>query len=89
MKFNPTLVALGVLVGAGVIVGAFQLGQQGGSESATVKQEAPAASTPVAQAQQQAQRDVALFPDAEGPRFSHFRVGNLGGSSIASLTFCF
>ena len=82
MKFNPTLVALGVLVGAGVIVGAFQLGQQGGSESATVKQEAPAASTPVAQAQQQAQRDVALFPDAEGPRFSHFRVGNRNVKSI-------
>lgn len=82
MKFNPTLAALGVLLGAGVIVGAFQLGQQGGDdESSTSTQTSVAAVEPAVQPPQ-SQRDVALLPDAEGPRFSHFRVGNRNVKSI-------
>ena len=82
MKFNPTLAALGVLLGAGVIVGAFQLGQQGGDDESSVSQQAGVAAVEPAGQPPQSQRDVALFPDAEGPRFSHFRVGNRNVKSI-------
>jgi len=80
MKFNPTLMALSVLVGAGVIVGAYQLGQQGSdevvnNEPATLKQPAPSiVPTPEVRS-----LDAA---SVEGPRFSHFRVGNRNVKSI-------
>ncbi len=79
MKFNPTLAALGVLAGALVVVGAYQLGQQGGQaqpiddESAAIAESKPAV------------RDIAVFDDAAvaaEPRFSHFRVGNRNVKSI-------
>jgi len=81
MKFNPTLIALGVLVGAGVIVGAYQLGQQGSSD--VVNTQEPAALTqaaqPVAAVSGMASPNAA---SVDGPRFSHFRVGNRNVKSI-------
>ena len=79
MKFNPILVALGILLVAGVIVGAYQVGQLDG-DVATPESEL---ATPAVQAQPQ--REVALFDDAApaaGPRFSHFRVGNRNVKSM-------
>lgn len=89
MKLNPTVAAVGVLAGALVLVGAYQLGQQGGGQS----NDAPAESAQAAKATQPAAkadtkpatREVALFDDAaapSGPRFSHFRVGNRNVKSI-------
>ncbi len=82
MKFNPTLMALGVLVGAGVIVGAYQLGQQGSAEvvneqSSALKQQPVQSVT--------ASANVAPHGDTasvDGARFSHFRVGNRNVKSI-------
>ena len=82
MKFNPTLAALGVLLGAGVMVGAFQLGQQGSGDESPASQQAPVAAVEPVTESPQSQRDVALFPNANGPRFSHFRVGNRNVKSI-------
>ncbi|HHJ80021.1 MAG TPA: regulator [Candidatus Tenderia electrophaga] len=81
MKFNPTLMALGVLVGAGVIVGAYQLGQQGSSEAINKNEAAVLTQTaqPVAAVADMASPDAA---SVDGPRFSHFRVGNRNVKSI-------
>jgi ligand-binding sensor domain-containing protein len=84
MKFNPTLMAIGLLLGAGIIAGAYQLGRQGGETDVaqgTVQQEtAPAGAQPA-----QPQREVALFDDAQKPstaRFTHFRVGSRNVKSM-------
>ncbi len=79
MKINATVVAFAVLVGAGVIVGAYQLGQQGGDEPP----ESPSVLSPE---NGHSQRSVDLFPQGmpkdDGPRFSHFRVGNRNVKSM-------
>ena len=86
MKFNPTLVALGMLLGVGIIVGAYQLGQQGGDATA-MKDGSPVNASQAPASQQQPQRQVSLYPNdaemqANAPRFSHFRVGNRNVKSI-------
>jgi len=84
MKFNPSFAAIGVLLGAGVIIGAYQLGERG-AESPAAERQASAAASP---APAKPQKDVALFPDAkpakDAPRFSHFRVGNRNVKSICA-----
>lgn len=77
MKSKSTIMIAGVVLGVAVVVGAYQLGQQGGeADKAPAAQVAPAAP----------QQQVALLPDASdqagGPRFSHFRVGNRNVKSM-------
>ncbi len=81
MKFNPTLMALAVLVGAGVIVGAYQLGQQGGDVVVTEEPTAKQATQPAVAASASSSHDGAVTV-VDGPRFSHFRVGNRNVKSI-------
>ncbi|MFC1750376.1 two-component regulator propeller domain-containing protein [Pseudomonadota bacterium] len=88
MKINSTVLAFGVLLGAGAIVGAYQLGQQGG-ESEPAKAEVTESSSSHAAmppSDGQPQRNVDLFPQGQpadgGPRFSHFRVGNRNVKSM-------
>lgn len=80
MKFNPTLAALGVLLGAGVIVGAYQLGQQGKGEPDAAVQGQPGAAAP-ATPQTRASFDASGAGE-QAPRFSHFRVGNRNVKSV-------
>ncbi len=89
MKFNSTVVAISILVGAGALVGAYQLGQQGAKESSAPEvadaKSAEPASAPVTQSANPANMPVASSHPtmATGtPRFSHFRVGNRNVKSM-------
>lgn len=81
MKINSTVVALtGVVVAAGVVFGAYQLGQQ--------RSEAPAAAPAPVPASAMAGEGGphSSYPEgqvnATGQRFSHFRVGNRNVKSM-------
>ena len=86
MKFNSSVVAISVLVGAGALVGAYQLGQQG-----AIKGDVPAEVTAKPAAPAPESKPVRDMPSAAsaahqavgaGPRFSHFRVGNRNVKSM-------
>ncbi len=86
MKINSTVLAFGVLVGAGAIVGAYQLGQQGGASSDKQPETAVEKVATQSASNGQTTRSVDLFPEGQqtngGPRFSHFRVGNRNVKSM-------
>lgn len=82
MKSKSTIMIAGVVLGVGVVIGAYQLGQHG-EESAV----APAAvEQGVAAGQQSAAQPSAGTGQpslaANGARFSHFRVGNRNVKSM-------
>lgn len=85
MKINSTILVVGALLGVGVVVGAYQLGQYGEDRATAVTvQTASNGAEPASP-----YRKVALLPDdgkpaatTGGPRFSHFRVGNRNVKSM-------
>ncbi len=82
VKFNSTWVAILVLVGAGSIIAAYQLGQKGAKEVRQLETD------PAPQRTAEPAKEVvpASSPHAKkvggAPRFAHFRVGNRNVKSM-------
>ena len=84
MKINPRLMVVGGVVAVGLVVGAYQLGQNSDNQAATTTGQLAANGAEGASPY----RKVALLagegPQASAaePRFSHFRVGNRNVKSM-------